>query len=56
MDNTSNPKDLKVPMQNSDVLYQVSLLQSLANGDYHGSVTVGKLKQHGNLQKMLNIH
>lgn len=33
--------------QNADVMYQVSLLQSLAYGDYCGSVTVKELKQHG---------
>ena len=33
--------------QNRDVLYQVSLLQGLTYGDYHGSVTVAELKQHG---------
>ena len=30
-----------------DVLYQVSLLQGLTNGDYDGTVTLGELKQHG---------
>ena len=49
MNDTSNPKDLKFPVKNRDVLYQVSLLQSLANGDYTGSVTVGELKQHGDI-------
>lgn len=33
--------------QSKDVLYQVSLLQGLTNGDYYGSVTVKELKQHG---------
>ena len=33
--------------QNRDVMYQVSLLQGLAYGDYCGSITVGELKQHG---------
>ena len=33
--------------QNKDVLYQVSLLQGLTNGDYYGSVPVTELKQHG---------
>ena len=30
-----------------DVMYQVSLLQGLTLGDYHGSVTAGELKTHG---------
>ena len=33
--------------QNADGIYQVSLLQGLAYGDYYGSVTLGQLKQHG---------
>ena len=33
--------------QNRDVMYQVSLLQGLTYGDYHGSITVKELKQHG---------
>ena len=33
--------------QDRDVMYQVSLLQSLVNGDYHGSITLAELKQHG---------
>ena len=49
MDNTSKSKDLKAPAQNRDVIYQVSLLQSLANGDYSGSITVEELKQHGDI-------
>ena len=43
MDNKSKSKDLKDSAQNRDVMYQVSLLQSLVNGDYSGSVTVEKL-------------
>ena len=35
--------------KNRDVMYQVSLLQSLAYGDYSGSVTVKELKQHGDV-------
>ena len=31
----------------SGVLFQVSLLQGLTNGDYYGSVSIGELKQHG---------
>lgn len=33
--------------QDRDVLYQVSLLQGLTFGDYHGSITVSELKKHG---------
>ena len=33
--------------KNRDVMYQVSLLQGLAYGDYYGRVTVEELKQHG---------
>ena len=39
----------ETPEQNRDVMYQVSLLQSLAYGDYCGSVTVKELKQHGDI-------
>ena len=28
-------------------IYQVSLLQALAYGDYHGSITAAELKAHG---------
>ena len=35
--------------QNRDVMYQVSLLQSLAYGDYCGNITVKELKQHGDI-------
>ena len=34
---------------NRDVMYQVSLLQSLSYGDYCGSVTLKELKQHGDV-------
>ena len=37
-----NPRD-------RDVMYQVSLLQGLTNGDYQGSVPVGELKDHGDI-------
>lgn len=37
----------KKEITNNDELYQVSLLQGLTLGDYHGSVTVKELKQHG---------
>ena len=49
MDNKSKSKDLKDSAQNRDVMYQVSLLQSLVNGDYRGSITVEELKQHGDI-------
>ena len=32
-----------------DTVFQVSLLQSLAYGDYEGSVTIGELKSHGDV-------
>lgn len=47
MINTSKSKELSCPDGSRDVIYQVSLLQGLINGDYHGSVAVGELKQHG---------
>lgn len=47
MNNQSNTTNIQG--QNTDVIYQVSLLQALAYGDYHGSVTAAELKQHGNI-------
>ena len=47
MIHTSKSNALRSPDGRRDVIYQVSLLQSLLNGDYYGSVTVGELKQHG---------
>ena len=47
MENKSKVQE--TPDQNRDVMYQVSLLQSLAYGDYCGSVTVKDLKQHGDV-------
>ena len=35
--------------QDGDTIYQVSLLQGLTFGDYHGNVTVKELKRHGNI-------
>ena len=35
--------------QNREVMYQVSLLQGLTYGDYHGSITVKELKQYGDI-------
>ena len=40
---------MKKDFKNRNVLYQVSLLQGLALGDYCGSVTVAELKQHGDV-------
>ena len=34
-------------MRDRETMFQVSLLQSLTEGDFEGSVTVGTLKQHG---------
>ena len=34
--------------QDRDCMYQVSLLQGLTLGDYHGSITVEELEKHGN--------
>lgn len=42
---------MKKDFKNRNVLYQVSLLQGLALGDYCGSVTVAELKQHGEDRK-----
>ena len=36
-----------MPEQTREVMYQVSLLQGLTYGDYHGSITVKELKQYG---------
>lgn len=47
MRNAVNSESLERPWRSRDVLYQVSLLQGLTNGDYYGSITVGELKQHG---------
>ena len=44
----SNP-DNDAASQDTDVLYQVSLLQGLTLGDYHGSITVEELKKHGDI-------
>ena len=49
MDNQSTTKHLTAPVQNRDVMYQISLLQGLTQGDYRGSVTVAELKQHGDI-------
>lgn len=36
-----------LPDQNRDTIFQVSLLQGLTLGDYHGSIPVEELKRHG---------
>ncbi len=43
----AKPAESANEAQNREALYQVSLLQSLTEGDFEGSVTVGDLKQHG---------
>ena len=43
----SQPADSANQAQKREAMYQVSLLQSLTEGDFEGSVTVGDLKQHG---------
>ena len=45
MENKRNSKELCA--HNKSVIYQVSLLQGLAYGDYYGSVSVDEFKQHG---------
>ena len=42
--NVQTPSD-----KNRETLYQVSLLQSMAYGDYNGSVAVKELKAHGDI-------
>ena len=49
MKTESESKALNPPDRNRDIMYQVSLLQSLAYGDYNGSVTVSELKEHGDI-------
>lgn len=43
------PKSTNTENQDRDVMYQVSLLQSLVYGDYCGSIALGELKQHGDV-------
>lgn len=43
----AQPAESASVAQNREALYQVSLLQSLTEGDFEGSVTVGELKTHG---------
>ena len=47
MENNFKTDVVSLRARKSDVMYQVSLLQSLANGDYCGSVALEELKQHG---------
>ena len=49
MENKSKSNKRESADQRRDVLYQVSLLQSMSNGDYRGSVTVKELKRHGDV-------
>lgn len=49
MENTSVSNTNGIHDKSRDVIYQVSLLQGLTNGDYRGSVTVAELKQHGDV-------
>ena len=49
---TDHPVSEKLPDTSAteeqiDVMFQVSLLQGLTFGDYHGSITVEELKEHG---------
>ena len=34
--------------QDNDTLFQVSTINALLNGDYHGAMTFGELKRYGN--------
>ena len=43
------PVPVEAGRQDGDTIYQVSLLQGLTFGDYHGNVTVKELKRHGNI-------
>ena len=43
----AKPAESANEAQNREAMYQVSLLQSLTEGDFEGSVTVGDLKKHG---------
>ena len=47
MENKLKTSVLSAPDKSKDKIYQVSLLQGLAYGDYQGSVTIEKLKKHG---------
>ena len=43
----ATPAKEQAGTQNRETMFQVSLLQSLTEGDFEGSVTVGELKKHG---------
>ena len=43
----ATPAKEQAGTQNREAMFQVSLLQSLTEGDFEGSVTVGELKKHG---------
>ena len=48
-DTTSQPVNVVEETVDRDVLFQVSLLQGLTFGDYHGSITAEELKQNGDI-------
>ncbi len=43
----AEPAEEQAGTQNRETMFQISLLQSLTEGDFEGSVTVGEFKQHG---------
>lgn len=47
MKNSAESKNADIFVKRKGVLFQISLLQGLTNGDYYGSVSIGELKQHG---------
>ena len=44
---SAEPAKEQADTQNRETMFQISLLQSLTEGDFEGSVTVGELKKHG---------
>ena len=46
-ENADNATTTAASVPDRDTLFQVSLLQGLTFGDYHGSITVGELKRKG---------
>ena len=46
-ENADNATTTAASVPDRDTLFQVSLLQGLTFGDYHGSITVGELKEKG---------
>ena len=49
MENKTKSTVRDFSFDNRNVIYQVSLLQEMAYGDYKGSVTIEELKKHGNI-------